>query len=427
MKDAAKTKAQLIGELETLRRRNQELEAAAQDAQSQRELREQYEWLQTILSSIGDGVIVTDAQGHITFMNAVAEALTGWTHQDAAGNDLSAVFRLVDAISGEPVESPFRRVIHEGGVVGLNSQTLLITRAGTTVPIDDSGAPLRDERGTIRGVVLIFRDITERQHAEGELRHSRDQLDAILRGVDDGITVQAPDGHLIYANDTAAQLCGYPSAEALMAAPVAEVVRQFQVMDEVGNPLPLTDLPGRLALGGQRVSGTLLRFRAHGSGEEHWSIVKATPVFDERGRVVFVINMFQDITTIKRAEAERERLLEQLTDERTLLEAVLQQLPAGVVITAAPSGGSSSATPRPSRSSAIPSPRPPISPTTCATPASSPTISRRKATWSCCTQSVPAPQSPTSRSNSCAATARAAPCWSARPRCATSRGARSPA
>ena len=146
-----------------------------------------------------------------------------------------------------------------------------------------------------------------------ELRRSRDQFDVILRGVTDGITAQEPSGHLIYANESAARLVGYPSPDALIAAPLSEVVGRFQVLDDLGQPLPLTELPGRLALRGLTPAPRVLRFRVQASGEERRSVVRATPVLDERGVVQFAINIFQDVTEQHRLE-EKLRFLAEASD-----------------------------------------------------------------------------------------------------------------
>jgi PAS domain S-box-containing protein len=147
--------------------------------------------------------------------------------------------------------------------------------------------------------------ILHRRRIEQALRESRDQLQAILEGVDDGITVQAPDGSLLFANAGAARAIGFDSAEELVRTPVTEVMRRFEVLDEAGRPFPLERLPGRRALQGERNTGGLVRFRIRATGEERWSYVSASPILDERGSVLFAVNIFQDVTERKRAEDGR--------------------------------------------------------------------------------------------------------------------------
>ena len=124
----------------------------------------------TTLTSIGDAVIATDTSGTIAFMNAVAEDLTGWTLGDARQKPITEVFRIINEETRLEVENPIVKVLREGMIIGLANHTLLVQKGGTEVPIDDSGAPIRDKEGKISGVVLIFRDITERKEAERDLQ-----------------------------------------------------------------------------------------------------------------------------------------------------------------------------------------------------------------------------------------------------------------
>jgi PAS domain S-box-containing protein len=127
------------------------------------------ERLAVTLRSIGDGVIVTDAQGRVTLINKVAETLTGWTEEDAIGKPLSEVFYIINEDTRECCENPVERVLETGGVVGIANRTVLIAKDGTERIIADSGAPIHDREGTI-GVVVVFRDVTERRRMEEELQ-----------------------------------------------------------------------------------------------------------------------------------------------------------------------------------------------------------------------------------------------------------------
>ncbi len=149
-------------------------------------LQKQSEWLRITLSSIGDGVICTDAEGRVTFLNGVAEALTGWSRAEAMGRPLSEVFHIVNERTREPVENPALRALREGRIVGLANHTVLIARDGTERPIDDSAAPIRGESGALLGAVLVFRDVTERKRAE----EARARLAAIVESSDDAIVSQ---------------------------------------------------------------------------------------------------------------------------------------------------------------------------------------------------------------------------------------------
>jgi serine phosphatase RsbU (regulator of sigma subunit)/PAS domain-containing protein len=139
---------------------------------------------------------------------------------------------------------------------------------------------------------------------------ARDQLEAILRGVADAVTAQAPDGRLLFANDAAVATLGYESSDALLAAPTAEILDRFEMLDERGGPFPLERLPGRRALERGEGAQALVRFRVRETGEERWSAVKSTPIRDASGRVVMAINVIEDITAHKRAELAQRFLAE---------------------------------------------------------------------------------------------------------------------
>jgi PAS domain S-box-containing protein len=128
--------------------------------------------LMTTLSSIGDGVIKTDHEGRVTFLNPVAEKLVGWTCESASGHLLSEVFQIVNETTRLPVINPAVTALKEGHVVGLANHTILISRDGIERPIDDSASPIRDATGTVIGCVLVFRDVTEKKRVEAE----REQL-----------------------------------------------------------------------------------------------------------------------------------------------------------------------------------------------------------------------------------------------------------
>ncbi|HEY6134454.1 MAG TPA: PAS domain-containing protein [Rubrivivax sp.] len=140
-------------------------EVAARRA-AERTLVEQREWMRVTLRSIGDAVIATDGEGRVLLMNPVAEALCGWTAAAAAGRRLDEVFVIVNEDTRAPVESPVAMVLREGRIVGLANHTLLLRPAGGESPIDDAAAPIVDDQGRTRGVVLVFRDISERMRDE---------------------------------------------------------------------------------------------------------------------------------------------------------------------------------------------------------------------------------------------------------------------
>jgi PAS domain S-box-containing protein len=150
-------------------------ERRAEDA-----IAEQREWLETTLESIGDAVIATDVQGRIVFMNPVAEHMTGWRADAANGRACSDVFRIVNEQSRRPVDDPVSRVLSEGSVVAFGTYTVLISADGTERPIDESGAPIRNRDGRTVGVVLVFRDVSERRRLELDRQSAAAERDRLL-------------------------------------------------------------------------------------------------------------------------------------------------------------------------------------------------------------------------------------------------------
>jgi PAS domain S-box-containing protein len=124
-----------------------------------------------------------------------------------------------------------------------------------------------------------------RESYQGELQTSMDQLENILECIADGVAAQDPTGRVIYANEAAAKMVGYPSGQQLTKATLHEVMRRYEILDAQGRPFPLENLPGCRALCGEERAEAVLRFRALATGEERWSVVKAVPVFDEQGEV----------------------------------------------------------------------------------------------------------------------------------------------
>jgi len=139
---------------------------------SEEEAREARDLLQTTITSIGDAVITTDTAGRVVFLNPVAQSLTGWTQEQAAGRPLEEVFQIANEQTGAAAENPASRVLREGRTAGLANHTELTSKDGRKIPIDDSAAPIRSAKGLITGVVLIFRDVTQRREAERAERNA---------------------------------------------------------------------------------------------------------------------------------------------------------------------------------------------------------------------------------------------------------------
>jgi PAS domain S-box-containing protein len=181
-------------------------------------------WFTTTLKSIGDAVIATDPEGRVTFMNGVAEELTGFGEAEARGRPLQEVFQIFSEQTRVPVENPVAKVLREGTVVGLANHTVLRSKQGREIAIDDSGAPIRSESGQLIGVVLVFRDVTHEQAERARREFLSKAGEALVASLDYQVTL-ASVARL--AVPTIADWCGVdilePGAQKPYQAAVAHV------------------------------------------------------------------------------------------------------------------------------------------------------------------------------------------------------------
>jgi two-component system, cell cycle sensor histidine kinase and response regulator CckA len=177
--------------------------------------REQRRWFETTLASIGDAVVATDGEGRVIFMNSVAMGLTGWDLEQARGLPLRNVFHIVNEQTGNEVDSPIDIVIREGATVGLANHTLLISKDGRRIPVDDSGAPIKRD-GRALGAVLVFRDVSERRRAQNQIERSEQRYRLLFESNPQPMWVYDRDSLAFLAvNHAAVQQYGYPAEDFL--------------------------------------------------------------------------------------------------------------------------------------------------------------------------------------------------------------------
>jgi PAS domain S-box-containing protein len=210
---------------------------------------------------------------------------------------------------------------------------------GTTVTCDTPRGvrTLRVSAETVDGVALVTcEDVTELRAAHLGERLVADDLRAILGGVADAVTAQGPDGSLVYANDAAVRVLGFPSAEALLSAPLTEIMGRWELLTPEGEPASLMELPGRQALMGEEPAPMLVQFRERGGQETRWSRIKARPVREADGTVRLAINVIEDVTELKQVEqaqrflAESSRLLAGSLDYESTLATIAKLAVPGV-------------------------------------------------------------------------------------------------
>ncbi len=170
------------------------------------ETQEEYK---TTLYSIGDAVITTDKKGIVKNLNPVAQKLTGWRESQAYGKKLEKVFRIINEYTQEPVENPVQKVLKQGMIVGLANHTLLISRDGREIPIADSGAPIKDKKGNIVGVVLVFSDQTTERTMLRQIADSEKKYRSLYNSIRDAILVADTNRNIIDCNRAFIDLFGY--------------------------------------------------------------------------------------------------------------------------------------------------------------------------------------------------------------------------
>ncbi|TGK78890.1 response regulator [Leptospira montravelensis] len=178
------------------------------------------EHLETVLHSIGDGVIATDSDGKIIRMNPVAEKLTGWTHDDAVGHNIREVFRIVNVKTRSLVENPVDIVLRTNSIVGLANHTVLLSKDGSEYQISDSGSPIKDLKGDTRGVVLVFRDITAEYNVQSHIAKQANMLNNVLDAV-----IGTDFNHRINYWNKAAEKIYHWKAEEVIGLSVLEVLK----------------------------------------------------------------------------------------------------------------------------------------------------------------------------------------------------------
>jgi PAS domain S-box-containing protein len=177
-------------------------------------IEESRNWFSTTLSSIGDAVIATDEMGDITFMNSVAENLTGWKLEEARGTYCESVFNIMNEETRQKLENPVLKVFNKGKVVGLANHTLLVNKQGNEIPIDDSAAPIISRNGSLLGIVLVFRDITARRKAELELFEREKFIQKIADSIPNILYVyELETPSITYVNNKVIEMLGYTPAD----------------------------------------------------------------------------------------------------------------------------------------------------------------------------------------------------------------------
>jgi PAS domain S-box-containing protein len=269
------------------------IEIALYKHRAERRLLESERRYAITLSSIGDAVIASDAAGQVTFMNPVAEAMTGWTRNESFGESFETVFRIIDEATREAVENPAATVLRSGSAVGLANHTLLIARDGREVPVDDSAAPILDDTGLFTGVVLVFRDVTARRRTESALRQSEERYRSLVESARDAIFTITPEGTLTSLNSAFETLTGW-TREEWIDQPLHSLVHP--------DDWAKADATFRRVLNGEAAPAAEIKWRSR-TGPYLFVEVTVTAHRHE-GRVVDLLGIARDVTQRKRLEEQ---------------------------------------------------------------------------------------------------------------------------
>jgi PAS domain S-box-containing protein len=268
--------------------------------------------LSTTLTSIGDGVIVTDAAARITFLNTEAERLTGWTRREAEGHAMADVFRIVHEQTREPVADPVAKVLRDRTASGIATHTVLIARDGTETPIDDSAAPVRRPGQPIQGAVLVFRDVREQRVADA----AQARLAAIVESSGDAILSKDLEGRILTWNAGAQRMFGYAPEEiigrsVLVLVPAEHRMEEEAVLQEIraGRPTELIETT---------------RVTKHGRPLQ--VSVRVSPLRDAAGRVAGASKIVRDLSDLAAAR-------DSLAREKEMLATTLASIGDAVIST----------------------------------------------------------------------------------------------
>ena len=286
------------------------IETAIHKSGIEKRLEESEEWLATTLMSIGDAVIATDGAGCVKSMNHVAERLTGWKQGDASGKPLTEVFKIINGETGEEIENPVTKILREGVVVGLADQTTLLAKDGAKIPIDDSFAPIKNDKGGIIGTVLAFRDVTERKAAEDALRESEERFRRMFESMSDAVAVyEVVDGgkDFIFKDFNRA----------------AEKVDEIKREDLIGRSV-LDVFPAVVDFG---LFDVFQRVWQTGKPEHHpISFYKDERIDGWRENYIYklpsgeIVAIYEDVTERKQVDEEREHLVKELEAKNSEME-----------------------------------------------------------------------------------------------------------
>ena len=291
------------------------IELALSNHEVEQNLVERQALLSTTLKSIGDAVITTDSNGLITFLNPVAEKLTGWSLSEAVGKPLQKVFNIINESTGKKPPNPVKKILEKGLVIELANHTVLISRNGQKIPIDDSGAPIKDEYGNILGAVLVFRDITEQRKAKKDMENEKSLLDALMNNIPDSIYFKDQQCRLLRINRGMMKSLNMTQDSDYYLKTDIDLFGE-----EFGRETVKADL--HLIETGEPIVG-MIESRKLDDGSLNWTSTTKAPIWDANDNIIGLVGVTRTINDIKRAE-------EALQYEKSLMDALMNNIPDSI-------------------------------------------------------------------------------------------------
>jgi len=262
----------------------------------------------TTLNSIGDAVIAVDVDGNVTTLNPIAESLTGWDSESACGQPMETVFNIINSTTRKEVENPVKKVLETGRIVGLANHTILIARDGKEHQIADSAAPISNDEGSITGVVLVFRNVTEEYAIQEELR----EKSFLVEYAAGPIARASLDRIIRYVNPAFLNMWGYNNVNEVIGRPITDF---WLINDRIDGIIQTISTQGSTSEEADAIRGDGSTFTVKTS---------AAMVFDETGTPIGLVASSADITQRKQAE-------DKLKEAQNYINCIVDSMPSMLV------------------------------------------------------------------------------------------------
>lgn len=286
---------------------------AVENAKNHRQAYEQRAQLQTTLASIGEAVIVTDTKGRVRFMNIIAQSLTGWKMEDAEGQSVDVVFRIINTTKRVTNEIPIGQILREGKIVSTSSESILVSKDGKEIAVESNGAPIHDVEGIVIGAILVFRNITERKQNEKALQDSERRFRQLAENAQDVIYQyrQHPKPEYAYVSPASKKVTGYSPEEYY-----ADSQLDLKIAHP-GDRQRFLDFIASMSSPGEPITIRTI----HKDGRIIWVEHRYSIVSSEENKAMGIEGIARDVTDRKQAEEDlkanqrRAELLQRLTGE----------------------------------------------------------------------------------------------------------------